>query len=364
MKTIPKRPRRIPAGAILSGGMALLLLALAWPAVAAPVEQVWRMELPVEVKPGETANLRITSPEGIVPQAKYTAVLMLPGQSGRALQMGFFDPEGKTSKLATEAELTGGAPLPLRVLAGRCSPAGDFEGEIRLIPQYDRLADQPVLPVHIVVRVHVQPDRAVLPACYAPFVKATSRGLLMGFVTMFLFAMITHTHFLKSRHLVQRLALLRKDTSEFVKVERAEQEIRHLVKRDLRLGRRVMAWLKANPLKIGLLGGSYSESVELYLAPGPHVSSSFLSLSEEKDLLQKLQKDPGHRDRLLAASSPRRLSLFAVLKGNELGRFRLRSNLAEGPRDRYRLIRLETGDRLEQDPEDPWDERTLYGWAL
>lgn len=356
------RPRT--ARALRSGWIGLFALALALPAAASPSEQVWRMELPVEVKPGEAVNLRITPPEGIVPQAKYIAVLMLPEQSGRALKMGFFDPEGRSSKLAMETKLSGGAPLPLRVRAGRCSPAGDFEGEIRLIPQHDRPAGQQVLPVHIVVRVHVQPDHSVLSACYAPFVRATGRGLLTGVVTMFLFAMITHTHLLKSRHLVQRLALLRKESSEFVRVNKAEQEVRYLVKRDFRPGRRLKAWFKANPLKIGLLGGSYHEAVELYLEPGPHVSTSFLSLSEEKDLLEKLKKDPGRRERLFAIRTVRGVGLFAVLKGNKFRGFRLRSSRVDETGDQYRLVQLDPGDRLEQDLEGGEDDQTLYGWAL
>src|SRR6185436_4590308 len=179
---------------------------------------------------------------------------------------------------------------------------------------------------------------------------------------MYVFSMINKSHFLNRKRLAQRLRPLRwEGVTGFG--EHSAQETWRLVKRDLKLWRRAIAWLRANPLMIGLLGGIYHETVELHLMPGPNVARSQLTLLGARDMLRKLQKDPGRQSRLFATALEG-LRFFVVMSRNRIGPFFLESSAVAPRLEKPELVWLQPGDRLVQEFDQDENDRHRWGWGL
>jgi hypothetical protein len=73
--------------------------------------------------------------------------------------------------------------------------------------------------------------------------------------------------------------------------KRAAGRVHQVVKRNLKLQDRALAWLKANPLKIGLPGHEYHETVYLTLTP-KSVQHLAMGVVETRDKYSDVQKNP------------------------------------------------------------------------
>ena len=125
-----------------------------------------------------------------------------------------------------------------------------------------------------------------------------------------------------------------------------------MVRRAMPWWARALNWLKANPLKIGWFGGSYEETVQLFLEPARDITRSRVTLTPERDLYAQLRHDPERARGRIYACAKGGLFVYAVPdRQGRLGRLQYDDALAGGggwggeeEEAQYELIRLRRDD--------------------
>lgn len=263
----------------------------------------------------------------------------------------------------------GGAELTARTR--RCCPGGTY----RTVLGLNAAPDQPVPPDSaaldwLLVPVVVEVEGAGLWACRGPLIMAVAAALLLFLLLLYLFSMWRNSSFLNPRILASRLRpLVWGGHGETVEQGDTGGQVLRLVRKELTPWRRALAWLKANPLRFGLPGGSYRETVELFLQPNPDLPRSQVRLVSKRDLLSDLEEQPDRYVGRLFAVARAGVTFFAIPDANQrvnAMEARLFQPLpAAGEEGGARPVRLRDARLIA--PLEEWESRdpgAAAGWAV
>ncbi|HTG35088.1 MAG TPA: vWA domain-containing protein [Thermoanaerobaculia bacterium] len=208
--------------------------------------------------------------------------------------------DGKGSPLLVRDFVVGlgstarGGALPLRVMPDRCCGDGTYRTRVGLAPaagQFQPAGAPPLAPILIPVKIEVIP--AGFWACYGPRILWAVVGLLLLLLLLYAINMVRNSSFFKPEALAAKLKpLVWTGYGDTVEQKNSSQEVLRLVRRGLPFGPRVLAWLRANPFRFGLPGGSYQETAELFLQPHRDMARSQVILRVEPDLQRRMAAEP------------------------------------------------------------------------
>lgn len=265
--------------------------------------------LTLRVRGGKLADVQLPVEGNFQGPVQLRAVLARPGEEDMPwpddredLVVGFAEGEkrvlrGKRGAPLLEHDFTAGAgaaPLRLRALPHRCCAGGTYETRIGVVPA----ANQPLPPgaarldpIVIPVRVEVEP--AGVWACYGVRALWALALLLALLLALYVYNMFRNSSFLRAEDVAGRLQpLVWTGYGDTVEQRNTKAEVLRLAHAGLPLGARMLNWLRANPLRFGLPGGRYQETVELFLQPHRDVARSQISLVPERDLEKRLASEP------------------------------------------------------------------------
>ena len=250
-------------------------------------------ELAVEVPAGEAVRVPVSITGSFRGELRFRATVE-PAPDG------WPEDEGDLAIGAGGGEVVlasgAGAAVPIEARAHRCCPGGSYRATLLFAPPtgaYPAGAEPPApLAVPIVVRV--------LPGgfwtCWGPWIVRLLAGLLLLLALLYLVGMYRNSRFLDPRQVADRLRPLVWTSFGGTEERRGVQdEVRRMVARGLPwLGRsgRIAAWLRANPLRFGLPGGRYEETLELRLVPSHDTAASAARLLAEPAFLEGLRTSP------------------------------------------------------------------------
>jgi len=144
------------------------------------------------------------------------------------------------------------------------------------------------------VPVEIKVTEAGVWSCWGPFILWTILGILLLLMLLYIFNMFRQSSFLNRDMLAARLVPMRWDEwGEPEAQSRQADDVKRMVRQCLPLGRRVLNWFKANPLKFGWPGNAYYETAQVFLEPARDVTRSRLMLVPEADIYQELRRQPG-----------------------------------------------------------------------
>lgn len=266
-------------------------------------------ELSVRVRGGEVADLPLAVKGNFQGDVQLRAVIARPEdeevvwpEDREDLVLGFAA-AGKKKVLREGGEPllehdfaagTGAAPLRLRALPHRCCGAGRYETRLGLVPAGNQPLPPGAVPLSpIVIPVRLEVEAAGVWACYGVTLLWILAALLALLLLLYLYSMFRNSSFLRAEELAARLQpLVWTGYGDTVEQKNTKAEVLRLAHGGLPLGRRALAWMRANPLRFGLPGGRYQETVELFLQPHRDVARSSIALLPERDLEQKLAGEP------------------------------------------------------------------------
>lgn len=256
------------------------------------------------------------------------------GWPAEDLDVVFLDEDGDVIEAKEGAALTrevtfgaGGKPTPLRLRAtsDACCVGGKYKTELALVP----LAGSKEV---VRVPVEVEVIEAGVWSCWGPFILWCIFGLLLLLLLLYIANMFRQSSFLRRDLLASQLVPLRwDDWGEPEAQSRQSDDVKRMVRRCMPFWRRALNWLKANPLKFGLPGNAYYETVQLYLEPARDVSRSRVVLLPERDLYQDLRRNPNvGKGRMFACA--RGGMLFFAVPGSDgrLGRLQFLDEFGGG----------------------------------
>jgi Mg-chelatase subunit ChlD len=175
--------------------------------------------------------------------------------------------------------------LQMRLVSDACCSGGSYETEIAFVSKSS--TDE---PIRIPVRVDV--EEAGVWMCWGPAILWALAALLLILLVAYIVNMVRSSHFLDRDRLADKLIPLKWDMYGTAQEDkRAAGRVHQVVKRNLKLQDRALAWLKANPLKIGLPGHEYHETVYLTLTP-KSVQHLAMGVVETRDKYSDVQKNP------------------------------------------------------------------------
>lgn len=174
-----------------------------------------------------------------------------------------------------------GRSLSIRGQASPCSPAREMVGVVEIW-----VAASQSEPAR---KLHDLPFQAQVESSAAACSVTRGAPLMAGAVTLafivYPLGMWLNSRFLSPRELINRISHHKKEPGGGWDIDRpGAGEIQGAVRRDLRFGRRLGAWVRANPLCFGLPGGTYEECVRIRLNRNGTVS---FELQPERDFLRR-----------------------------------------------------------------------------
>ncbi|HET9769102.1 MAG TPA: vWA domain-containing protein [Thermoanaerobaculia bacterium] len=284
------------------------------PVVALPLTLLldYRFEAPkrlrVLVRGGHTADLPLAIAGNFQTQAALRAVIGGPEdaeewpEKARHLTFGF---AGKRQQLRRDDHSgpvlledfsagPGADPLRLRVHASACCP----EGSYRTVVAINAAGSQPLPPgarppEPLVIPARIDVEAAGLWACYGLRILIVLLALLLLLLVAYVANMFRNSSFLKPEGLAGLLKpLVWTDVGDAVPRPNVARDVQALVRRSLPLTRRAGTWLRANPLRFGLPGGRYRETVELHLVANRDVNHSRIVLTPDGDVQARASSDP------------------------------------------------------------------------
>jgi hypothetical protein len=174
-----------------------------------------------------------------------------------------------------------GQPVRLRVESNACCTASNYNTKVLLkAPGVD--------PVAIPLKVRVK--QASAWECWGPTVlMGVAAGLLL-LLLGYLVNIFRKSHFLSKKKLVANITLMEWYGSYPEPSDRSEREVKKMVDKRFGLGARFGAWVRSNPLKIGLPGQPvYRETVCLALNEAPPYAWVKVA---DPEVLEKLSERP------------------------------------------------------------------------
>ncbi len=275
--------------------------------------------LRVKLEPGAREEIALTLGGNHKKDVSFKALLPPPQArtrwpKGALLEVVFLDERGEP----LEAETSGarsvllkgapGAPARLRVQARAesCCDVGKWVTELALIPT---AGSREVIRVPVEVQVvGAGPWR-----CWGPRAIMSLIGLLLLLLVVYAVLMIKNSSFINRDLLASKLVPLRwDDWGEPTAYGRAAEDVKRMVRKSMPWYARAWNWIRANPLKIGLPGGSYAEAVTLYLEPARDVNRSRIVLTPERDLAALMRANPEQGVGRIFATAQGGLNTFGV----------------------------------------------------
>lgn len=339
--------------------------------------------LTARVRGGEVADLPLEVRGNFQGEAQLRAVIARPGdeevvwpEDRDDLVLGFAAGKKKVLRkdgaplqeqdFATGAEA---APLRLRALPHRCCGGGSYETRLGLVPA----ASQPVPPgasplAPIVIPIRLEVEAAGVWACYGVLLLWLLAALLALLLLTYIFLMFRNSSFLKADLLAARLQpLVWTGFGEAVEQKNSKSDVLRLVHKGLPLGGRILNWLRANPLRFGLPGGRYQETVELFLQPHRDIARSQVSLIPERELERKVASSPEVYVGRLFASAGGSLSFLGVPDSTgRLGRLVHQNGFLAGDgSEKPKVVKLRRAKLLKRlEDWESYEEDTAAGWQV
>ncbi len=178
------------------------------------------------------------------------------------------------------------ALVPLEVRSDACCEGGTYQTQVALLPSHDGASP-------IVVDVELVVEDASWWACWGPRVMLALLLLLLALLLLYLISIYRSSHFIKRDRLAASLTPMEWDDFGEAHPDTSHRaQVRQMVDRQMGFVERLKAWLKANPLVIGLPGHDYYETVELLLDPSIHINRTRLRLQGTRDHLSDLRDNP------------------------------------------------------------------------
>jgi von Willebrand factor type A domain len=342
-------------------------------------------ELAIRLTGGEVADVPLEVKGNFRGDVQLRAVIAEPGdeevvwpEDQEHLVLGFAA-AGKTKVLRKDGDLqqehdfvagTGAAALRLRTQAHRCCGGGSYETRLGLVPA----AGQPLPPgapalepILIPVRVEVVP--AGVWVCYGVLLLWILAALLALLLLLYLASMFRNSSFLRADGLATRLQpLVWTGYGDTVEQKNTKHEVQRLAHAGLPWTRRALNWLRANPLRFGLPGGRYQESVELFLQPHRDVARSQISLVPERDLEKKLAAAPeSFGGRLFATAAGGVTFLGVPDTGGRMSRLVHQNGFIPGTADgaKPRVVKLRRAKLLKHlEDWESYQEDAAAGWQV
>lgn len=182
----------------------------------------------------------------------------------------------------------------LRVSADRCCAGGSYSTRVGLAPAASQFRPEgapPLDPILVPVRIEVVP--AGFWACYGPRILWILAALLLLLFLLYLANMVRNSSFLKAEVLASKLKpLVWTAFGGTAEQKGSQQDVLRLARKALPLRDRIVTWLKANPLRFGLPGRAYHETVEVFLRSHRDIARSSLALMAEPELQARMAREP------------------------------------------------------------------------
>ncbi|HEV2855470.1 MAG TPA: vWA domain-containing protein [Thermoanaerobaculia bacterium] len=310
-------------------------------------------DLTARVKAGEAVDLPLQVTGNFRGAIPLKAVVAGPGDAGVIWPK---DPEDLTLKSSS-----GG----LQVSADRCCAGGSYSTQVALVPaagQFRPEGAPPLDPILVPVRVEVVP--AGFWACYGPRILWALAALLLLLLLLYVISMFRNSSFLKAEVVASKLKpLVWTAFGDAVEQKGSQQDVLRLARTALPLGGRILAWLKANPLRFGLPGRAYHETVEVFLRSHRDTARSSLALMAEPELQARMAREPETFSGRLFATALGGVTFLAVPDGS--GRI---TGLAQQDgwmpateEGKPKVVKLRRAKLLRQEG---YEEDTAAGWQV
>lgn len=294
-------------------------------------------ELSVRVKAGEMAEVPLQIKGNFHGEIPWRKSVALPEET-EDLSVSFQD-----------------KPLRLRVAPDRCCAGGTYQAEARL-------AAPAMEPILVPVRIEVEP--AGFWACYGRRILIALVILLLLLLLLYIINMGRNSSFLKIETLASKLKPLVwtafGDTQER---KGSQDDVLSIVRKSLPFRDRAMTWLRANPLRFGLPGGAYRETVEIFLQAA--MDKTQITLQVEPDLQGRMARQPETYSRRLFATALGGVAFLALPDAN--GRIcRLTWQDGFTPEDgKPKAIKLKKARLLKNlESWETYEENTAAGWQV
>jgi Mg-chelatase subunit ChlD len=290
------------------------------------------------------------------------------------LQLAFLDAKrelvmgkGKRGTLASAHTLTVAAGQPgalsLAALADACCQAGSWRTEVTLIATHGSKEA-------IRIPVEIDVEEAGVWGCWGRTILMSAGFLLLLLIGLYIFNMFHNSSFIDRNLLASKLVPLRWDEwGEPQPQANQLEEVKRMVRRAMPPHQRALSWLRCNPLKFGLPGGHYEESVQLYLEPARDVHRSSIQLVADPDLFTASRANPNQHVGRIYATAKGGLYIFCFPDRNgRLGRLEFPEPM-DGGWDSYgdeefkaQQVRLKRHELLDVNADREAD--TAAGWRV
>ncbi|MEM9293950.1 MAG: vWA domain-containing protein [Acidobacteriota bacterium] len=189
-------------------------------------------------------------------------------------------------------------PLRLFARADHCCGGGSYRTQVAV-------ADPAGLRDPLLIPVTLEVSGGSFWSCWGRRILFALLALLLALLCFYIYRMWSHSSWLDRRRLATQLKPLVWSSYGGTSVNhRSQEEVEAWVRRNLRFRDRALAWIRANPFRIGWFGGSYEETLELTLAAKRDVESSSLQLISERAFQMELYLRPdSYRGRLFASAA-------------------------------------------------------------
>ncbi len=178
------------------------------------------------------------------------------------------------------------APLHLRAQSDACCGGGTYRTELALVPTSGTKE-----PIRVPVEVHVQ--ESSVWNCWGPAILWGLLALLVLLLVLYVYNMFRNSSFLSKKQLINQLKLLEwGPTGMPTAASDGPTKVRNIIDKEFSFGARLAAWLKANPLKIGLPNDyKYDETIRVtFNAEQPRLTR--IKVLDEVGHYDKLDRNP------------------------------------------------------------------------
>ncbi len=154
-------------------------------------------------------------------------------------------------------------PVRLRVTSGGCCEEGTYKTEVALVPM-----DSDASPIRVPLEVNL--TSAGFWACHGGWITTVLAGLGIALLLWYGWGMWSNYRRIDPRKLADRFRpMVRTPHGAINPKSDIGDSLRGVVRQELRFGKRLWAWFRANPLVFGLPGGkfTYIESVSISSLP-------------------------------------------------------------------------------------------------
>ncbi len=184
--------------------------------------------------------------------------------------------------------------LRVRVEARPCCAAGSYPVELRLAPaSLEGYAPGAEPPAPLVLPLRVEVRAAGVWACYGYWILRGLALLLLLLLVLYAVNIVRNSRFLRPARVAEKLVpLLWSANGGTLEPRDHRVKVLEMIRRSLPWHQRALTWLKANPLAIGLPGGAYWESLELFLQPQRDILRSNALLVQRRGFPDVLRRDP------------------------------------------------------------------------